>query len=98
MKKFATFQVYFCLILTVVLLLNSYENAEAFAVRSRTAGRKTRRGSRRELYKNSEVKLFFAYIKEFLVILRQFRIISEDLQMLPKIPEDYRRFPKTNEE
>ena len=39
-----------------------------------------------------------AYIKEFLVILRQFRIISEDLQMLPKIPEDYRRFPKTNEE
>ncbi|CAH3150305.1 unnamed protein product, partial [Porites lobata] len=92
MKKFATFQVNFCLILTVVLLLNSYETAEAFVVRSRTAGRRSRREGRRELYKNSE------YIKELLVILRQFRIISEDLQMLPKIPEDYRRFPKTNEE
>ena len=61
MKKFATFQVYFCLILTVVLLLNSYENAEAFVVRSRTAGKRSRREGRRELYKNSEVKLIFGF-------------------------------------
>ena len=32
-------------------------------------------------------------------ILRQFRIISsEDFQRLPTIPEDCRRFPKTNED
>ena len=31
---------------------------------------------------------FVQYIKEFLAILRQFRIISEDFRRLPTIPED----------
>jgi len=76
MKKFATLQVYFCLILTVVLLLNSYENAEAFVVRSRTADRRTRRECRRELYKNSEVKLIFGFIAESIFFKRYLAIIE----------------------
>ena len=35
---------------------------------------------------------------EFLAILRQFRIISEDFRRLPTIPEECQRFAKTNEE
>ena len=42
--------------------------------------------------------ILFFYIKEFSAILRQCRIISEDFRRLPTIPEDCRRFRKTNEE
>ena len=37
--------------------------------------------------------ILFSIFKEFLAILRQFRIISEDFRWLPTIPEDGRRGP-----
>ena len=42
--------------------------------------------------------ILFSIFKEFLAILRQFRIISEDFRRLPTIPEDERRGPTIAED
>ena len=55
----------------------------------------------RERSKNGSKKaniILFSIFKEFLAILRQFRIISEDFRWLPKIPEDERRGPTIAED
>lgn len=57
MKKFSTSLVYFCVIFSAILLLGSYQNVEAFAVRVKNVGKGGKGGKGgREIFKDSMVK------------------------------------------
>ena len=55
MKKFSTSLVYFCVIFSAILLLGSYQNVEAFAVKPKGGN------SGREIFKDSMVKNLVAF-------------------------------------
>lgn len=58
MKKFSTSLVYFCVIFSAILLLGSYQNVEAFAVRGK---RPKGPNGGREIFKDSMVKNLVAF-------------------------------------